>query len=63
MNVIAVNEMEHDVTQKPVPTFWHHALDHDAFSSNRAEGMNVIAVNEMEHDVTQKPVPTFWHHR
>ena len=26
MNVIVFNKMEHDVTQKPVPTFWHHAL-------------------------------------
>ena len=26
MNVIAFNKLEHDVTQKPVPTFWHHAL-------------------------------------
>ena len=37
-------------------------LDHDAFSSNRAEGMTVIVFNTLEHDVTQKPVPTFWHH-
>ena len=36
-------------------------LDHDAFSSNRAEGI-VIVFNQMEHDVAQKPVPTFWHH-
>ena len=36
-------------------------LDHDAFSSNRAEGM-VIIFNEMEHDVPQEPVPTSWHH-
>ncbi len=26
MNVIAFNKIEHDVIQKPVPTFWHHAL-------------------------------------
>ena len=26
MNVIGFNKVEHDVTQKPVPTFWHHAL-------------------------------------
>ena len=37
-------------------------LVHDAFSSNRAEGINVIVFNQMEHDVAQKPVPTFWHH-
>ena len=27
MNVIGFSKLEHDVTQKPVPTFWHHALD------------------------------------
>ena len=32
MNVIVFNNIEHDVIQKPVPTFWHHALD---FQSNR----------------------------
>ena len=26
MNVIVFNKMEHDVTQKPVPSLWHHAL-------------------------------------
>ncbi len=26
MNGIAFNKIEHDVTQKPVPIFWHHAL-------------------------------------
>ena len=26
MNVIDYNKIEHDVTQKPVPTFRHHAL-------------------------------------
>ncbi len=26
MDVIDCNKMEHDVTQKPVPTFWHYAL-------------------------------------
>ena len=26
MNVIDFNKTEHDVSQKPVPTFWHHAL-------------------------------------
>ncbi len=25
-NLPAFNKIEHDVTQKPVPTFWHHAL-------------------------------------
>ena len=24
-NVNAINEIEHEVSQKPVPTFWHHA--------------------------------------
>ena len=37
-------------------------LDHDAFSSNRAQRMNVIDFNRLEHDVIKKPVPTFWHH-
>ena len=59
MNVIVFKNIEHDVTQKPVPTFWHHALDHDVFSSNRAEDMNVIDFKNIDHDVTQKPVPTF----
>ena len=26
LNVIKFKEIEHDITQKPVPTFWHHAL-------------------------------------
>ncbi len=62
MDVIAFNKIEHDVIQKPVPTFWHHALDHDVVSSKRADDMNVMAFNKIEHDVIQKPVPTFWHH-
>ena len=37
-------------------------LDHDAFSSNRAEGTNVTVVDKVEHDGAQKPVPPFWHH-
>ena len=40
----------------------HSALDHDAFSSHRAEGMNAMVFKTMEHDVAQRPVPTFWHH-
>ena len=36
--------------------------DHDALSSNRAQGMKTIDCNEIGHAVDQKPVPTFWHH-
>ncbi len=35
------------------------ALDHDAVSSNRANGMNVIAFNIIEHDVIQNPCRLF----
>lgn len=27
MNVFSYGETEHDVAQRPVPAFWHHALD------------------------------------
>ena len=36
-------------------------LDHDVFSSKRAEDMDVIDLNKIKHDVTEKPVPTLWH--
>ena len=38
-------------------------LDHDAFSSNRAEGINVIVFDQVGSMMSpKKPVPTFWHH-
>ena len=37
MNVIVINRMEHDVTQKPVSSLWHHVLGFSAraFASRR----------------------------
>ena len=43
MNVIVFDKIEHDVSQKPVPSFWHHAL-----VTGEAEQMPPI-VHELVH--------------
>ncbi|TIW79898.1 MAG: hypothetical protein E5V53_17690, partial [Mesorhizobium sp.] len=54
--------MEHDLFQKPVPTFWDHGLllAHDLFRKPVPTFWDHGLL--LEHDLFQKPVPTFWDH-
>ncbi len=50
INVIDCNEVEHDVTQKTVPTFWHHAL-----AAQQSANASLFVVASYRNHVDTKP--------